>query len=155
MTLTYIIAWDNLGPCPSMQYTCGHCGSPLASEKGFSGELRISGRDKRSPGRAYIYICHFCGRPTSFDPETGQVPGVCYGNDVSGVDDVMVRDLYSEARRATSANCNTAAVLCCRKLLMHVAVAKGAEQNKSFKSYVEYLGEHYVPKYTAPEVGGG
>ena len=31
---------------------------------------------------------------------------------------------------------------------MHVAVAKGAEQNKSFKSYVEYLGEYYVPKRT-------
>jgi len=31
---------------------------------------------------------------------------------------------------------------------MHVAVAKGAEENKTFKQYVEYLGEHFVPKPT-------
>ena len=35
----------------------------------------------------------------------------------------------------------------CRKILMHVAVEKGAEENKSFKHYVDWLvDERYVPR---------
>jgi hypothetical protein len=40
----------------------------------------------------------------------------------------------------------TAAVLACRKILMHIAVEKQAQENQSFVVYVEYLaGKHYVP----------
>ena len=99
-------------------------------------------------GSAGIYVCHHCTCPTFFDSDEEQTPGVCHGNAVNGIDDAKVKDLYDEARRATGANCSTAAVLCCRKLLMHIAVAKGAEQNQTFKHYVEYLGEHYIPKPT-------
>ena len=41
---------------------------------------------------------------------------------------------------------HTAAVLCCRKLLMHIAVAQNADVGKSFIEYVEYLADSgYVP----------
>jgi hypothetical protein len=54
--------------------------------------------------------------------------------------------LYDEARRAAAANAPTAAVLALRKLLMNVAVSKGAKEGQSFVSYVEYLaGAGYVP----------
>ena len=34
----------------------------------------------------------------------------------------------------------------CRKLLMHIAVEEGANEDKSFKYYVDWLEEnHYVP----------
>jgi len=40
----------------------------------------------------------------------------------------------------------TSAVLTCRKLLMHIAVERGAEEGKSFHQYVEYLAQKgYVP----------
>jgi hypothetical protein len=43
-------------------------------------------------------------------------------------------------------NSFTSAVLTCRKLLMHIAVEKGAPTNQSFLQYVEYLEQnHYVP----------
>lgn len=99
-------------------------------------------------GSAAIYVCHHCTCPTFFDPDGEQTPGTCYASTINDIDDAKVRDLYNEARRATGANCSTAAVLCCRKLLMHVAVAKGAEENKSFRYYVDYLGDKYVPQPT-------
>jgi hypothetical protein len=43
-------------------------------------------------------------------------------------------------------NSFTSAVLTCRKLLMHIAVEKGADKGKSFLEYVDYLSQKgYVP----------
>ena len=40
----------------------------------------------------------------------------------------------------------TSAVLACRKLLMNIAVAEGADEGKRFIEYVEYLADNgYVP----------
>lgn len=36
---------------------------------------------------------------------------------------------------------NTVAVMCCRKLLINVAVALGAKEGGSFKGYVQYLAD--------------
>lgn len=37
-------------------------------------------------------------------------------------------------------------MLCCRKLLMHIAVGKGADEGRNFVEYVEYLSSKgYVP----------
>lgn len=94
-----------------------------------------------------IYICHKCTRPTfilsQFDI---QVPGVPFGESVSSISDKSVADLYNEARRCCQVNSYTATVLCCRKMLMNIAVSKGAEKDKSFKFYVDYLSsEGYIP----------
>jgi hypothetical protein len=43
-------------------------------------------------------------------------------------------------------NSFTAAVLTCRKLLMHIAVEKGAATGQSFLEYVDYLFQRgYIP----------
>jgi len=43
-------------------------------------------------------------------------------------------------------NAFTATVLCCRKLLMHIGVEKGAEKGKNFIEYVEFLSsKNYIP----------
>jgi len=97
--------------------------------------------------RAYLFvcICHFCGRPTYVDESGHQHPGVPFGEDVKDVPE-DVGQLYDEARHASSANAYTAAVLCCRKILMHVAVSKGAKPGASFADYVGYLADNnYVP----------
>jgi hypothetical protein len=36
---------------------------------------------------------------------------------------------------------HTAAALCARKMLMNVAVAKGAKEGETFRSYVEFLAD--------------
>jgi hypothetical protein len=67
------------------------------------------------------------------------------GDDVHGLSS-EVGALYDEARICTSGGAYTAAVLTCRKILMHVAVDKGADTNQKFKKYVEYLAEkNYIP----------
>jgi hypothetical protein len=54
--------------------------------------------------------------------------------------------LYEEARRSCSINAYTGSVLCCRKLLMNIAVSNGAQEGLKFIEYVEYLADKgFVP----------
>ncbi len=46
---------------------------------------------------------------------------------------------YDEARRCMSVNAFTSAELMCRKILMHVAVEKGAKEGATFESYLDHL----------------
>ncbi len=142
MDLKMKFEWDNASKMKSKSYTCGYCGNSLASEVGFQGKVNWQDKWRHS----HIYICHFCSRPTYFDTRGDQFPGMAFGGDVADVSDATVHALYNEARNATSANCFTAAVLCCRKLLMHIAVSKGAKKNQSFAEYVDHLSQNnYVP----------
>lgn len=52
--------------------------------------------------------------------------------------------LYEEARDAFSSNAPTCTVLAVRKLLMHVAVEKGAQPNQKFVEYVNYLEQNHL-----------
>src|SRR4051812_43901326 len=117
---------------PSRSYVCGHCGNDVASEKGWSGHA-----PRHTNVRAYIYICHRCTGTTFFSIEGAQFPGAAFGEDIADVTDKSVQAMYDEARGAFTANSFTAAVLCCRKLLMHIAVAKGAAAGSNFVTYVE------------------
>lgn len=134
--------WQTAQKLSSRSFKCGYCGSPLASEMGW-----IAHDDTGRFHAGFIYICHACTHPTFFDLETNkQVPGVVFGNPIKDVPDKSITDLYEEARKCTGAGCYTAAILCCRKLLMHIAVSKGAKQSDTFASYVSYLADnHYVP----------
>lgn len=139
--------WINVESVQSRAYICGFCGRSLASDKAYSA---------RKPGFTnvlnLIYICHFCKRPTFIDIEDGrQWPGATYGNDVNEITDELVEKLYLEARSCTSTASYTASVMCSRKLLMHIAVAKGAQENKSFAYYVDYLADNNFVPPTAKE----
>jgi hypothetical protein len=141
--------WHDQKTFPSKSYVCGFCGNPLASEKGY----QASWPDVDTTSRAHIFVCHHCSRPTFFDDDGRQTPGVCFGESVNDISDQSVANIYEEARRAYSASAYTAAVLCCRKLLMHIAVSKGAKAGESFVSYVEYLSaQNYVPPDARPWV---
>jgi len=132
--------WQNAGSIEPHQFTCGYCDSLVASSRGWSGV------NNRNGDTSTIYICPFCAAPTAFVVNVGQIPGVSFGYVVDDIPDPLVEELYEEARRATSANCYTATILCCRKLLMHIAVSLGASEGNNFLEYVNYLNDnHYTP----------
>jgi hypothetical protein len=131
--------WQSAQTLGSKSYICGYCNKPIASEKGYwalwKGSLKSD-----------VYICHYCSSPTFFDiRDNTQTPGQRYGNIVEHVPQ-EISDLYNEARECTSCNSYTAAVLCCRKLLMNIAVSKGAKEGLKFIEYVNFLTEKgFVP----------
>jgi hypothetical protein len=132
--------WSPLQNISVKQYTCGYCDAYVASGHGIF----------FSPGAACaIYICPGCLRPTYIEG-TSQAPGASFGGKVQHIT-TDVSGLYDEARKCTSAGAYTAAVLACRKLLMHIAVDKGAEQGRSFMEYVEFLSSK---GYITPDAKG-
>ena len=136
------MVWDNLSAIQSQKYKCGHCGSFVAQDHGYHNGFS----NAEQTIRRLIYICPNCDQPTYFIYDNfnqqviKKIPSSSFGNFVEHLPDEVHR-LYDEARRCTSNSSYTAAVMVCRKLLMHIAVEKGAEEKKSFKEYVDYLDE--------------
>lgn len=138
------IQWSNAGSLPPRAYFCGYCGRHVGPDRGYFGQ-QAAPQGAASPRQAFIYICSFCGKATFFDSDGAQYPGAPFGDDVESLP-ADVEALYREARESIAAQAFTAAVLTCRKLLMHLAVEKGAPIGKSFVDYVEYLTQKgYVP----------
>ena len=137
-----LLSWQSAANLRSRGYRCGHYGNP-ASNVGYWRGLMTMAAENRARSR---YICHHCRKPTYYDEKNQQTPGIRFGVDVKGIDEATVEALYNEARDCFSKNSFTAVVLCCRKLLMHIAVAKGADAGKNFIEYVEYLSSKgYIP----------
>lgn len=136
------IDWKNKQEIGSHSYKCSHCGESLAADKGYVGVNHTPYGDKNE----LICICHFCKKPTYIDKDAKQYPGVAFGNSIEGIDDVSVKLLYEEARNCASVNAFTASAMACRKILMNIAVAKGAKENLKFFQYVKFLADNnYVP----------
>ncbi len=125
------INWSNIQKIQIKDLVCGHCGANTWCDNGYSGTF--------AGITVYIYMCHKCARPNYFDADSSQIPGPPYGDFVVDVPDQTVVQLYEEARNCTRVNAFTASVLCSRKLLMNIAVAKGAPEGKKFIDYVKYL----------------
>lgn len=131
-------SWGNWTGLHAREFVCGYCGNTTANDRGC--HYSVSG--KTAP--AELFLCPLCQRPSYFEGSI-QNPGVAFGDAVPGLpDDIEI--LYNEARRCCANSCFTSAVLACRKLLMHLAVSKGAKQGDSFLSYVQHLSDKgYVP----------
>jgi hypothetical protein len=129
------VSWHNNQELPSRNYICGHCGNPLATNRGYT-----------SSGSGNIYVCHFCDKPTFFSLESKQFPGSAFGQSVEHIPSTEVSALYEEARNCITVNAYTASILCSRKLLMNIAVSKGAAEGLKFIEYVNYLAANgYLP----------
>ena len=129
------MVWHNEEQMSSIEYRCGYCGNIVATRSGFSSK----------EGRARIYICPHCDKPTYFEGGGLQVPGVAPGNEVHNLPDEL-ETMYRDARNCVSVSAFTAAVLACRKLLMNIAVQQGAKEGKNFLFYVDYLANSgFVP----------
>jgi hypothetical protein len=135
--------WQESQSVSSLRFKCAFCDSVVASGAGWSAY-------ESEHGTAYpageIRICPHCSHPSYFPRNGRQIPGPIEGETVKGITEQTVEHIYAEARRAYGEGCFTASVLCCRKLLMHVAVGKGAKAGLPFIGYVEYLDEkRFVP----------
>jgi len=133
--------WESPRNLSSKSFICGHCGADVSSEKGY-----YATENRNSLEEARIMICHKCGKPTYIHNDGEQVPGPMIGEEVSNLP-ADVSNLYNEVRRSYSVNAFTCAVLCARKILMHIAISKGAEEKKKFEYYVDFVTDgDIVPK---------
>ena len=131
--------WHQLQGLAPKTFRCGYCDDKVGSKEGYN-----FSHSEHGNSWAYIHICPSCNRPTYFEAGN-QIPGVPFGGAVSNVP-AEVQGLYSEARKCAACAAYTASVLALRKLLMHIAVNKGAKAGDSFLGYVEYLANKgFVP----------
>lgn len=129
------MAWRGQQTIASKEYVCGYCGNKVAS---------IFGYPDNADGTRFIYICPHCECPSFFLPGV-QSPCVLPGGHVASLPK-DIEALYREARESAAASAYTGAVMICRKLLMNIAVAQGADVDKRFVEYVEYLSaKGYIP----------
>jgi len=129
--------WMDLKKLSSKAFKCGYCGESISSEKGYHTD------DKKQ----FIYICHHCTNPSYLNPGYNkQYPGVAFGNKIENIPEENIEKLYDETRQCVSVQAFTSSAMASRKLLMNIAVQKGAKEGLSFKEYVEYLdAQHYIP----------
>lgn len=127
------IHWGSTKQVPSESWTCGYCGERTAMNVGWTGtDEDANGAEVRARP------CGGCGRPTFFPPGGFALPRPLPGHSVASLPK-DVEGLHNEARRATMAQAYTGAVMCCRKILMNVAVGCGAESPKNFAVCVKFL----------------
>lgn len=132
--------WKGITKVSSASYACGYCGNRVASESGWDAVDNYFHRG------AVIFTCPECNGPTFFDAYNHQWPGPIEGGVISNLSREVIA-VYEEAKRSITASAYTGSVMLCRKLLMHAAVDKGADKDKSFQSYVKWLiDEHYAPR---------
>lgn len=131
--------WHQLQQLPSQAFVCGFCNHRVSSIHGYSLLKNTGGQI------GGLYICPNCGGPSFITPQGNRYPSPALGNSVAHVPSDL-NALYEEARRSSSQNCFTGAVLLCRKILMNIAVQQGAAEGLKFIEYVTYLSEKgFVP----------
>jgi hypothetical protein len=133
-------AWNAHKNLAAHPYICAHCDRQVASDFG----LTYQERGQAVSDRILVRVCTYCNQPTYFVNGT-QFPGPAFGARVESLPG-NVAALYEETRQCTSAGASTAAVLVCRKILMHIAVDRGARAGLNFMDYVGYLADNgFVP----------
>jgi hypothetical protein len=117
-------------------YTCGHCNTKVSGA--VVAVHPTMNQQVRGPPSTYWLLCPNCAEGSVKVANGNVYPGVPFGPPVSGLPPV-VKSAYDEARQCMSVNAFTACELICRKILMHVAVDKGAKEGESFAAYIDYL----------------
>ena len=141
---TGALPWSGITDAKNIRYVCGYCGLNVGSAKGWT--------TMKQPHVANIRTCPHCNSPTFFSAQQTQHPGPILGGNVEALEE-NVSKLYDEARSSLSVNAFTGTVMLCRKILMNVSVEKGAEEDKSFAYYVDWLVNNgYAPKGSEPWV---
>ena len=120
-------------------YTCGHCNHKVSGAVvAFYGWISKSPSIMPDVKHTVFWLqCTCCGHGSVRD-DGNCYPGLHYGPIIDGLPS-EIENAYSEVRRCMSVNSYTASELLCRKILMHVAVEKGAKEGESFDSYLTYL----------------
>lgn len=145
------VHWDSHKALPA-SYKCSYCGTFVTSAEGLPlvNENLVGDKFFSKPSGG-VYICTNCKYPT-YIYQDEQVPLSRFGESIEYLPE-EVDEIYEEARDSFSVGAYTAVMLLCRKLLMHVAVDLGADENKNFIYYVNYFEtEGYISKNARPWV---
>ena len=141
--------WEKLQTIEAKNFKCKYCDNVVASDLGYRQTSRSGGYME-----GFIVVCPFCRHPTYFLDNYRQIPGTTYGDMVSDIDNKDIKEMYAEARNCFSVNSFTSTVMCCRKILMQIAVDQGADEGMKFVQYVDYLvAKHIVPEKAKAWVG--
>ncbi len=125
-------SWNSPQSLEHKPFTCGYCGVHIGHREGYYFHHRNKGDNFST-----VRICSSCHRPTYFEG-ANQIPGPLVGRKVEHLP-TDIGALYEEARQDFSNSSFTSASLILRKILMHLAVYKGAAEGLSFQQYVDYL----------------
>jgi len=138
---------DGSTPDSWLPYTCGHCGHAA------SGYVIAYAVGENTTATQIRWLqCPTCREPSVETTSGAIVPGAAFGPEIEGLPK-EVESAYEEARLCLAVNANTAAEGVCRKILMHIAVDKLAEEGKTFAFYIDYLAQHgYVTPPMQPWV---
>ncbi len=156
--------WENCQKVPAHPYTCGWCGNSTSSGEGYKSTEKLTQLLSVQLHIMFIRICTACKRPSIMEMvrddhgprDYGRLSSeLCYingvfprgsrGKPIRGLP-ADVKKIYMESGWCLANNAPTAAVMLCRKLLMHISVSKGAEQNKKYIEYVDFLQKKsYIP----------
>jgi hypothetical protein len=116
------------------QITCGHCGHKVTGAV-------IALLEETTDNVVKWVQCPGCGWGTVINVKDGvetRDPGSHFGPEVEGLPE-DVKSTYREARDCFRVSAFTACELLCRKILMHVAVDKGAKEGDKFEAYITFL----------------
>lgn len=83
-------------------------------------------------------ICPNCAEGSVYTSGRRVLPGASFGPVIEGLPDLVLA-AYQEARNCMTIGAYTSCELICRKILMFVAVEKGAKEGLSFTSYLDEL----------------
>ena len=133
-------------PNSFLELHCAYCNRHVSAA--VLVRTRSDIRDSADPEVIWVR-CTNCGHGSVLS-SLGQVPGARPGADLAGLPD-NIRRAYDEARSTASVGAWTATEMVCRKILMHVAVDKGADAGKTFASYLTYLQDM---GYVSPVMAG-
>ncbi|MEH7693242.1 DUF4145 domain-containing protein [Bacillus altitudinis] len=129
----------------STPYQCGYCERDVASNEGIYCKVEDYIVGAGAGDVATVVICPHCNFPSiiSVYLDKRQIPLPKIGGEIKGLKE-NIENLYEEVRSCYSNGSFTAAVLLARKLLMNIAVDKGADVGKSFQFYVNYLSDQFI-----------
>jgi len=113
-------------------YMCAHCSNRVTG--------LVVARSRNDKQQMSLWLrCPDCQEPSVWIEHLDAIiPGPRFGPSVEGLPS-NVEDAYEEARQCMAAQAFTAAELLCRKILMHIAVEKGAAAGEKFAAYLTYL----------------
>ena len=121
-------------------YTCGYCNTRVS---GFV----VSAYDT-SVGHVKWVLCTNCGYGSVVN-EGSLYPETLFGPIIEGLPP-NIEKVYQEAKSCMSVSAYTACELLCRKILMHIAVEKGAKEGETFSEYLSIIGKK---GYITPPMG--
>lgn len=125
----------------TQECTCPHCGLTIAGVIHCSIDYAPLSRPPEE--KYYVLECPSCGKPMIYEiNEARTFPSGFALRDVKHLTQ-PISAIFKEIIAAIGAGCFTAAVVLARTAINHIAVDRGAEENKSFQYYVQYMVDHH------------